>query len=79
MSEESKYRQLALFTVIVAEVVITPSAMGGLVFWLLKGRSFQLAGASLAALFGLGIAFYRISLLRKQLENAEKENDSGTK
>ena len=78
MSDESKYRQLALFSVIVAEVVITPSALGFLVFWLLKGKSFQTAGTAIAALLGLVVAFYRISLLRKQMEK-NAEDDSGTK
>jgi len=67
MSEtnEKKYKQLALFSIIVGEVVITPSILGGLAFWLLKGKSLQTAVTAIAAFAGLGIAFYRIYLLYK--------------
>lgn len=78
MNDDSKFRQLALFSVIVAEVVITPSAMGFLVYWLLKKSTFQVGGAAIAALLGLVVAFYRISLLRKQMEKMDKD-ESGTK
>jgi uncharacterized Tic20 family protein len=62
---ERKYKQLALFSIIVAEVVITPSLMGGLVYWLLKGKAMQMVATTLAALAGLGIAFFRIYQLYK--------------
>ena len=75
MSDQDKYRQLAIFSVIVAEVVITPSAFGALAFWLLKQSSFQVIGAAAGAILGLCVAFYRISLLRKRLE----DHESGTK
>lgn len=72
MSEqnEKKYKQLALFSIIVAEVVVTPSIIGGLAFYFLKGNSLQMAGTILGALLGLGVAFYRIYLLNK-LQNKE--------
>lgn len=57
---EKKYKQLALFSVIVAEVVITPSALGGLVFWVFRNNSLQMPFTILAAFLGLGIAIYRI-------------------
>ncbi len=78
MSDESKYRQLALFSVIVAEVVITPCAMGFLANWWFKGKSFQTEATAVAALLGVVVAFYRISLLRKQMENRD-EDESGRK
>ncbi len=67
MSEtnEKKYKQLALFSVIVGEVVITPSVLGGLVYWLLKNKPFQMLATTVAALAGLGIAFFRIYQLYK--------------
>jgi hypothetical protein len=72
MSEENKYRQLAMFSTIVAEVVITPTALGFGAYWLTRGMSLQLVFTSVAALLGLVVAFYRISLLRKRFES----NDS---
>ena len=70
MSEdENKYRQLAMFSVIVAEVVITPSALGGAAYWLLRGSNFQIIATCVAGIAGLAIAFYRISLLRKRFES----------
>ena len=69
MSDEDKYKQLGLFGVILAEVVITPSVLGGLVYWLMKNSTFQLFGTSAAAVLGLGVGFYRISLLRKSMDS----------
>jgi uncharacterized membrane protein len=68
-SEENKYRELAVFTTIVAEVVITPSALGGAAFWLLRRSSFQVVATCIAGAAGLAIAFYRIFLLRKRFES----------
>jgi len=62
---ERKYKQLALFSIIVAEVVITPSLLGGLAYWLLKGKPMHMVATTLAALAGLGIAFFRIYQLYK--------------
>jgi hypothetical protein len=67
MSEqnEKKYKQLALFSVIVAEVVITPSIFGLVTHYLLKGKSIQIPATVLASLLGLVVAFYRIYQLYK--------------
>lgn len=62
---EKKYKQLALFSVIVAEVVVTPSILGGLAYFLLKGKVLQIPITVLAALLGLVAAFYRIYRLYK--------------
>ena len=62
---EKKYKQLALFSVIVAEVVITPSALGGLAFWLMKGKSLQMALTAIGAFLGLALAIYRIYRIYK--------------
>lgn len=70
---EKKYKQLAIFSVIVAEVVITPSVLGGLVYYLMKGRSFQMTFTTLAALLGLGVAIYRIYLLYQQQNKEENQ------
>jgi hypothetical protein len=72
MSEtnEKKYKQLALFSVIVAEVVVTPSVTGGIAYFLLKNNSLQKVGTAVGALVGLIVAFYRIYLLH-QKQNRE--------
>lgn len=62
---EKKYKQLALFSVIVAEVVITPSILGGLFYWLARGKDFQMILASVGAFLGLGVAIYRIFQIYK--------------
>ncbi len=66
MSEDERYRQLALFSVIVAEVVITPVGLGGLVYTLTKHSQGRVWYSLMAAILGLIIAFYRISLLVKK-------------
>lgn len=70
MSEEGKYKQLGLFGIIIGEVVISPCLLGGIVYWLLKNQRFQIPAAAVAAVLGLVIAFYRISLLRKTLDQS---------
>lgn len=69
---EKKYKQLALFSVIVAEVVVTPSVLGGLVYWLLAGKPFQTAATAAAAFVGLGVAIYRIYQVYK-IQNSEDQ------
>lgn len=70
---EKKYKQLALFSVIVAEVLITPSVLGGVVFWLMKGKSFQIVFTMIGAILGLIVAFYRIyQVYRVQNEDQTK-------
>ncbi len=75
MSEENRYRQLALFTVIIAEVVVTPSALGGLLHWLTRNRPFQNIATVLGAFIGLLIGFYRVYLIQKN----QKNHETGTK
>lgn len=66
------YRQLGLFSVIVAELTLVPGGLGGLAYSLTRGRdplgiSWQVwTGAAVA--FGFGVAFYRIFLLTKQMK-----------
>jgi len=67
---EKKYKQLALFSIIVAEVVVTPSILGGLAFYLLRGKGLQMVGTVVGALLGLVVAFYRIYQLHK-LQNKD--------
>ena len=62
---EKKYKQLGLFSIIVAEVVVTPCALGGLTYWLTRGYGTQILFSCLAAFLGLGIAIYRIYQLYK--------------
>jgi hypothetical protein len=66
MSQDERYRQLALFSVIIAEVVITPVALGGLIYFATKGLPARMALSAVGAVLGLVIAFYRISLLMKK-------------
>jgi hypothetical protein len=61
-----KYDQLAQFSIIVLEVVVTPSALGGAAYWFLRDHSQQMLFTAIAAGAGLVIAFYRISLLNKK-------------
>jgi hypothetical protein len=75
MSDEGKFKQLGLFGVIVAEMVVTPSLLGGLAFWLTRGHTYQLVITSLGAIIGLCVAFYRIALLQRTI----KSNDSQSK
>ena len=66
MSEEGKYRQLALFSIILMEVVLLPASTGGLVYWLTRESSARGIFAILGALIGLVAAFYRISKMMKK-------------
>jgi uncharacterized Tic20 family protein len=76
MSEDIRYRQLALFSVIIGQVVLIPSLLGGLAYWLLRTSSFQTLGTVGGAILGLCLAFYRISLIKKTLD---ENNGSDTK
>jgi hypothetical protein len=73
MSQDERYRQLALFSVIVAEVVITPAACGALIYFLVRESPYRLALSMLAVFGGLAIAFYRISLIIKRQKNRDPE------
>ena len=67
MSQDDRYRQLALFSVIVAEVVFTPLVLGGLLYFLARAHAFKIWLGMFGALGGLAIAFYRIiQLMKKQ-------------
>ena len=66
MSQDERYRQLALFSVIVAEVVFTPLALGGLLYFLARAHSFKIWLGMFVAMAGLAIAFYRITQLMKK-------------
>ena len=63
--EEKKYKQLAMFSVIVAEMVVTPCVLGGLVFWSMNGRALQKVLTVVAAFLGLSVAIYRIFKIYK--------------
>ncbi len=67
-TEEKKYRQLALFSVIVAEMVITPSLIGGLCFWLSSGKDYRNIVTSVGVFLGLVVAIYRIYLIHRNQE-----------
>ncbi len=73
MSQDERYRQLALFTVILAEVVVIPSVLGGLVWYLARALAVRGVLSAIAAFIGLGIAFYRISLMRKKREGHDPD------
>jgi hypothetical protein len=70
MSQDERYRQLALFSVILAEVVMIPAVLGGLVWFAARNLAARGLLSTVAAVFGLGIAFYRISrMMKKQQAN----------
>ncbi|NDF14816.1 hypothetical protein EB061_05790 [bacterium] len=73
MSQNEKYRQLALFSVIVAEVVVTPAACGGLAYLLTDGFPARIGISLIAVFVGLAVAFYRISLMFKRQKRNEAE------
>lgn len=66
MSRDEKYRQLAVFSVIVAEVVVTPLVIGGLIHFLFRNHPEKIALSVFGALAGLGLAFYRITKMMKK-------------
>lgn len=68
---DERYRQLALFTVIVAEVVVTPTLLAGVMYWLFRDHSFRNLSVLIAALAGLIIGFYRVSLIQKKMRKDE--------
>jgi positive regulator of sigma E activity len=76
MSEpDERYKQLALFTLILAEVVVTPTVLAGGVYWLFRDQSFRNLAVFIAALVGLIVGFYRVALIQKRM----KKNESGKK
>jgi hypothetical protein len=66
MSRDEKYRQLAVFSVIVAEVVVTPLVLGGLMGLIFRNHPGKSGFSVLGALVGLALAFYRISKISKR-------------
>ncbi len=75
MSQDERYRQLALFSVILAEVVALPAVLGGVVWYLSRNLALQGALSAIAAVFGLGIAFYRISLMMKKQKTDDTKRE----
>jgi len=74
MSEPNeRYRQLALFTLIIAEVVVTPSILAGGMYWLFSDRTYRNIAVFIAALAGLIIGFYRVALIQKRM----RKDDNG--
>jgi hypothetical protein len=72
MSEpDERYRQLALFTLIIAEVVVTPALLAGGMYWLFREGPFRNLAVLFAALVGLVIGFYRVSLIQKKMRKDE--------
>jgi hypothetical protein len=66
MSQDERYRQLAVFSLIVAEVVFTPLLLGGLMALIFRSHPAKTGFSILGALVGLVLAFYRISKLAKR-------------
>ena len=68
MSESNeRYKQLALLTVILAEVVVTPTVLAGAAYWILKERPSRNLWVFVSALIGLGVGFYRVYLIQKKV------------
>jgi len=62
---EKKYKQLALFSIITAEIVFTPCVLGGIAYWLSQGSSWKMGITVASALGGLCIGFYRVYKMSK--------------
>ncbi len=72
MSEShERYRQLALFTLILAEVVVTPTVLAGGVYWLFRAQPFRNLAVFIAAVAGLIVGFYRVALIQKRMKKDE--------
>ena len=69
---EKRFKQLGLFSVIVGELVVMPGSLGGLTYFLLKGKEIQIPLTLIAALAGFCLAMYRIYQRAKQL-NEDKD------
>ena len=68
--DSEKYKQLGLFSLIVAELTLLPGGLAGLTYYFVRQRdplgiSWKV-WTGLAACLGFGLAFYRIFLLTKQ-------------
>jgi positive regulator of sigma E activity len=72
---DERYRQLALFTLILAEVALTPSLLAAAAYWIFKGQTFRNLAVLFSAFIGLSIGFYRVYLLQKR----NRKNDAGEK
>jgi hypothetical protein len=75
MSQEDRYRQLAVFSVILAEVVLTPLILGGLIYFIFRHHQLKTVLGALGAVLGLGLAFYRIGRMMK----GKKGDETGRK
>lgn len=69
------FRQLGLFSIIVAELTVLPTVFGGGLYLLTRDRdplgiSWQV-WTGIGAAIGFGIAFYRIFLLTKQKKHGK--------
>ena len=73
---EKKYKQLALFSVITAEIVVTPCVFGAIAYWFTKKNEWQMLMTTLAAAAGLLIGFYRVFLIYKTIQKSSESNDS---
>ena len=71
MNEENRFRQLSLFSVIVAELLIVPSGLGGGIYLLTQKSNYKILYAGLGVMLGLGLAIYRIFLMSKRLTSEE--------
>jgi hypothetical protein len=66
------YRQLGLFSIIVAELTLVPGGLGGITYYLTRGQAplgvSWKVWTGMAVGLGFGIAFYRIFLLSRQMK-----------
>jgi hypothetical protein len=80
MSEsDERYRQLALFTQILAEVVVTPAVLAGGAFWWFRDRPYRNLVVFIAAVAGLVAGFYRVALIQKRMRKRSEKDESGEK
>lgn len=58
--KQAQYSQLALFSIIVAEMTVVPASLAGVAYYFTKSMLWTGVGA----VVGLGVGFYRIYLLK---------------
>jgi len=73
MSQDERYKQLALFSVILAEVVVNPLVLGAVFYFGFSASTYRWLLGAAGALIGLALAFYRIARTLKNGRGASPD------
>jgi hypothetical protein len=73
MNDDERYRQLGLFSLIVAEVVFTPLVTGGILLFLFRNHALRTGIAVFGAIAGLGLAFFRIGIMLRKKNGSDTQ------